>query len=392
MSETAPPRRSARILNRRIPPWLRSDCKRLADNDPSLTVLPRQGRMIGPHGSVALGLALRHNSTLKELFLGWNDLGNRGVGHVASGLAERPEGSPILEELNLACNDIRHEGALALVGALGTRRALVQALNLSHNHVGTGGAQVLAAWLREQNENSLNHQYHLTTLCLGNNGIGNEGALAFCTVLQTCRNLKVLHLNENSIDAVGASAISRGLSSENCGLETLDLRGNNIGDSGAESLGNALKHNTSLKTLCLSMNHIGGPGLQAIASGLKDNNSLGTLTLLRNPLTVEGFVALVEALHSRNKTLKWLYVVHNDLHHDWASFSFCTRYRLCQLQKQANYYCGLNRAGRRYIGDVQLPWALWPRIFERISHDKSLLYGFVREKPDLFQNCEFSAT
>ena len=108
--------------------------------------------------------------------------------------------------LNLWNNNIGHEGAAALAGALKTNTTLTT-LNLLENNIGHEGAAALAGALKTNAA--------LTTLILSwNNNIGDEGAAALAGALKT-----------------------------NTALTTLGLEWNNIGDEGAAALAGALKTN-----------------------------------------------------------------------------------------------------------------------------------------------------
>ena len=87
-----------------------------------------------------------------------------------------------------------------------------------------------------------NPQCTLTSLNLGLNGIGNEGAIALAIALED----------------------------PNCTLTSLDLYGNNIGPEGAIALANALKTNRTLTVLNLGWNNIGAEGVQTLTEALKD--------------------------------------------------------------------------------------------------------------------------
>ena len=81
------------------------------------------------------------------------------------------------------------------------------------------------------------------------------------------------------------------------GLQQLTLRGNRIGDEGAEPLADALKANASLQLLDLSETGISNEGGQALAKALWTNEGLLQLHLEGNgigeevPFKLEGGVA-----------------------------------------------------------------------------------------------------
>ena len=58
---------------------------------------------------------------------------------------------------------------------------------------------------------------------------------------------------------------------KNNSITTLDLGGNNIGVEGAKAIAEALKVNESITELNLYNNNIGDEGAKAIAEALKEN-------------------------------------------------------------------------------------------------------------------------
>jgi hypothetical protein len=90
----------------------------------------------------------------------------------------------------------------------------------------------------------------LTTLFLGNNNIGDEGARALAAALDNNATLTRLDLDGNNIGAEGARALAAALD-KNATLTTLFLGNNNIGDEGARALAAALDTNHTLQVLDL---------------------------------------------------------------------------------------------------------------------------------------------
>eukprot|EP00435_Cladocopium_sp_Y103_P073598 s374_g44.t1 len=120
-------------------------------------------------------------------------------------------------------------------------------------------------------------------LQLSGNEIGDDGAQALGDGLKENKSLVLLLLENNSIGDAGAQALGEGLK-ENRSLEKLDLNSNSSGDAGAQALGESLKENRSLLELCLDNNRIGYAGAQALGEGLKENRSLEKLFLNSNSI------------------------------------------------------------------------------------------------------------
>ena len=100
---------------------------------------------------------------------------------------------------------------------------------------------------------------------------------------------------DNDLGPLGARHLSRGL--QLGPLRELDIKGNDIGDEGAEWIAAALEANANLTTLDLGYNYIGPRGVRAIADALRNNTALRTLSLYYdNEYGAEGAVALAEML------------------------------------------------------------------------------------------------
>ena len=115
---------------------------------------------------------------------------------------------------------------------------------------------------------------------LNNNNIGDSGAAAVAEALKNNTALTRLYLHYNTIGDIGAVAIAGALKSNT--VTTLYLEHNNIGDSGAAALAEALKKNTALTTLWLQHNNIGDSGAAALVEMLESNTALTALGLGNN--------------------------------------------------------------------------------------------------------------
>ena len=136
----------------------------------------------------------------------------------------------------------------------------------------------------------------VTTLHLGHNKIGAEGAIAIAEALKVNAVLTTLYLGDNSIGDEGAIVIAEALKVNVVMTTTLSLIGNNIGDDGAIAIAEALKVNAMLTSVDLWANSIGDDGAKAIAEALKVNAVVTTLALGNNNIGDEGAIAIAEAL------------------------------------------------------------------------------------------------
>ena len=160
-------------------------------------------------------------------------------------------------------------------------------LNLSWNLIGVDGAKAIAEALKVNTA--------VTTLYLNHNSFGDEGAIAIAEALKVNEVLTTLDLYRHDIGPEGAIAIAEALK-VNAVVTNLNLRSNSIGVEGAKAIAEALKVNAVLTELSLWNNNIGPEGAIAIAEALKVNAVVTTLSLWKNSIGDEGAIAIAEAL------------------------------------------------------------------------------------------------
>jgi Leucine-rich repeat (LRR) protein len=142
---------------------------------------------------------------------------------------------------------------------------------------------------------------NLTSLDLGKNDIGDEGAKSLAS--GRLISLKTLYLGYNSIGDEGTQALASG---NLTALTCLNLESNNIGDEATQAI--ASGNLTALTKLNLVYNDIGAAGAKALASGKL--TALEMLDLQVNRIGTEG----AKALASGNLTsLTGLNLGHNDI-------------------------------------------------------------------------------
>jgi hypothetical protein len=147
-------------------------------------------------------------------------------------------------------------------------------------------------------------------LNLGGNEIGNSGAVALADALMANTSVAILYLWDNKIGASGAVALADALKT-NASVTTIYLGNNKFGAAGAVALADALKTNTALSDVNLEKNGVGDSGAAALADALKTNTSVKTLVLRSNTIRDTGAVALADALKT-NGSLSTINLGYND--------------------------------------------------------------------------------
>jgi hypothetical protein len=138
---------------------------------------------------------------------------------------------------------------------------------------------------------------------------GLSGAQALGNSLRHNTILTRLDLGNNALGDAGAVAIAEGLAA-NTGLRSLNLAHNKVGPAGARALAAALRSNTGLSWLNLDSNRLHDEGAVALAEMLVENESLRTLVLSGNQIGNEGAARLATALVA-NRGLTLLHLKYN---------------------------------------------------------------------------------
>ena len=216
-----------------------------------------------PHQVVSLGFFLsRSHRKWKVLNLGTCQIGDHGMS--------------ILHQY--LCGDKANKQEIALV-------------NLSDADL-TGASSHLIADI-------ISHlQPH--TLWLDDNNITNVRDIS--TAVITTSTVKVLRMEYNSLTAQDASAISDMII---C-LEGLKIRGNKLGDHGAELLSKGITNTKTLRILKIGDNKIGPSGTTAIANALSHNTSLEKLQMCDDNFIGQDAAKALSSAIINNKTLKKL--------------------------------------------------------------------------------------
>ena len=248
----------------------------------TLAQLTLQKNNIGDAGTASLAEALKVNTALTQLDLSSNNIAAAG----AASLAEAVKVNTTLTQLDLWDNNIGAAGAVFLAEALKVNRTLTL-LDLYDNSIGDAGAASLAVIMKVNTT--------LAQLTLQNNDMGAAGAAFLAEALKVNATMTQLDLHDNNIGDAGTASLAGALK-VNTVLTQLDLQGNGIGTAGAASLGEAMKVNTTLTQLSLQNNNIGDAGTASLAGALKVNTVLTQLDLSRNNIGDAGAAFLAEAM------------------------------------------------------------------------------------------------
>uniref|UniRef100_A0A7N4PUE8 Leucine rich repeat containing 74A n=1 Tax=Sarcophilus harrisii TaxID=9305 RepID=A0A7N4PUE8_SARHA len=251
--------------------------------------------------------------------LNHHGLGPKGTKAIAIALVS----NTTITRLELEDNWILEEGVLALMQML-HENYYIQELNVSHNHLGSGGAKIITDFLLENTSslwsiqlagnnfkddtaemfrNALVSNYRIKELDLSHNSFSEKGGEQLGYMLVLNEGLQTLNLGWNQLHSRGAVAVCYSLR-VNVTLKTLDLSWNGFGNEGAQVLGEVLKINSTLSYLDISSNHLNNDGANSLSNGLELNE---TLRILKNVLVTEGFVKQLNGVFSVHPELDVLY-------------------------------------------------------------------------------------
>ncbi|WYZ34134.1 hypothetical protein EsH8_I_000410 [Colletotrichum jinshuiense] len=237
-------------------------------------VIYEDGRMdlckmvVGPDHIGSLMESLRPNRFVRHFLLGNNIIGPVGALEIARFIREFPDR---MDTWYLAGNCIDAPGLRALVDAMVGSGAAATNIWLKRNPLGPAAAADVYRLVTETK--------HLRTLDLDQTELGDAGVADLFRRLTAFSHggasgrklpLRNLYLNGDGISTKAAAAIAAFLASPACGVTSLYLSCNPLGDAGVQALASAVRHAPQLARLSLQsvgMTSAGAiPLLRAVAS------------------------------------------------------------------------------------------------------------------------------
>ena len=289
---------------------------------------------LGDDGCIVICQCLRKNY-LTTLDLGFTNFGDRAAVELSVRLSKNTS----LETLGVSGNKITSVGFKALSNSLLNHPKLV-ILNCSGNEAKEEGAKSLSVLLKSKGSK-------LKSIILSGNKIKSEGAKHIGAALSCNPSLTHIDLSDNELGDVGANWIGEALVVQNNKLNRLGLAFNGITDNGMATLCMGLRCCSSLEAFDIGNNMIQNAGCVLLCNELT-NLSVTELNVAFNNISTNGIKHIASAILA-SKTIQSLDLSGNDIISDAADSIYTMLLESMTLKKFSIDHHSIGDIGLRQI-------------------------------------------
>ncbi|KAE9049957.1 hypothetical protein PR003_g2985 [Phytophthora rubi] len=266
------------------------------ETNSTLTNVDLSGNRLGEHGAACLATSLMKNRAVTSLVLA-------DCGLTSEALTEwvaffQAGTNTTLRYLNLADNQIDDEGAEALGAMLQTAKTRNMNFDLRGNELSTQGLQVLADAMKDSCPTAV------TAIQVANNQDDDEPE----ALLYRSRMEFYLRRNKAAIEREMLQETIMQVEMSSLDLEVCHLKHVVLTIVEADSLGVALRSNHSITDLRLEDNALPEEGARRILRALRTNRSVRTLSIMDNNIGDGGFRALSDLLRMPTTAIRTVIV------------------------------------------------------------------------------------
>ena len=238
---------------------------------------------LGSAGATAFAEGLKHRTCRIEILsvcgCDIDDTGGAAIGEVTTKTAR-------LRSLNLSKNKLGHRTAVALSRGFRLKDGLTT-LNLGNTGIGNAFLPLFARAIKKTKSN-------ITNLDISKCKMNNKGCKALCIALAACPKIQALNVSWNNIGARSMYRLGDAISNSTT-IQKLDLSYNSLNDEGGVVFGAFLACCKSLIHINCTENRLGPNSAYAIADGIRYCRTMRTLDISNNPLGENGVLELLDA-------------------------------------------------------------------------------------------------
>ena len=299
-----------------------------------LQELNLENNCIDNEGIEILTRGLKNNTSLKELNLSFNcNITQVGWCIFSTCLKQQERQECIIEKLNLSSTNISNEGISAIGNALLHNTTLKE---LDLYDINTDGVPLItspSSWNDLFSCIQYNPCSALEQIDLRYSSISSEGLLILADALTvtttSSKSIKMIDLGFNNVSVSGWKSFFSRLGSNKFALEELFVQGNNITDEVMEDLCNALVQNETLKNIAIgNMFTITESGWEHVRRLLCNKlNGIDTISNTSNhtlcslgyegiPQDVQSLLSFNQAGHSKHEVVRAKILQHHFVHNE----------------------------------------------------------------------------